>query len=106
MKVIKYLTLTLILFLSAMVLFAETDGTILKETTVKVVLDANTLIPQILQIAYFDEAEIEHITILLMDMANKFSPVMPKEADFEDGPEERDSFSPAVPLEAPYSEFL
>ncbi|NQV01246.1 MAG: hypothetical protein HQ542_01260 [Bacteroidia bacterium] len=106
MKTIKYFTLTLILFLSATTLFAEADGTKIKETAPNIILDAKELIPQVPQIASFDEVEIESITILMMEVARRFSPVMPMEADFNEAPMEGDDLSPVVPLEAPYSETL
>ena len=106
MKTIKYLTLTLILFLSATTLFATADGTTIKETTPRVVLDAKELIPQIPLIASFEEVEIESITILLMDLERRFAPVIPIEADFDEVPMEGDDLSPVVPMEAPYSETL
>ena len=106
MKTIKYLALTLILFMSATVLFADNDGTSIKETTINVVVDDITLIPQIPQIASFDEAGIENNTILMIDLVNRLAPVMPFQADFEDTIEKGVDLSPVVPMEAPYSEFF
>ncbi len=106
MKTIKYLILFLILFLSGTALFATVDGTTIKETTPLVKLELKLLIPQIPYIASFEEAEIENMTILLMDIARKFAPVMPTEACFNDILPDDDGLSPVVPLVAPYSESL
>ncbi|MBE0646803.1 MAG: hypothetical protein IH596_03360 [Bacteroidales bacterium] len=106
MKTIKYLTLTLVLFLSGTALFATVDGTTIKETTPVVTLEIHLLIPQVPQLASFEEGEVENMTILLMEAARRFSPVMPLEACFNDILAEDEGLSPVVPLVAPYSETL
>jgi len=106
MKTLKYLTLTLVLIFSGTFLFASNDGTTIKVTTPKVTLEFTLLIPQIPQIASFEEAEAEYATILLMEEASRFAPVMPLIAGFYEEDPATVDLSPVVPLEAPYSESL
>ncbi|MFH1159708.1 MAG: hypothetical protein V1733_02005 [bacterium] len=77
MKTIQYLTAILVCTLSSQVLFAESDGTSLKEPSPKVTLEMKDLVPEI-----------------------------PKTADFDEQVTFTPDLSPDIPKEAPYSETL
>lgn len=108
MKTVKFFTLTLVLLLSGTVLFAETDGTTIKEnsTTFTIILNDRVLQFRVPQVAPFNEPEVEFIKNFLVEKTGWLAPVIPMEATFNEEISESVDLKPVVPLEAPFSATL